>query len=329
MHGRGGLDKMKTIKINFVDCWAGHKPEEDKYYKILSKFYHVEISDSPDYVFCGSQGHRQVYLNDCIKIQTIGENIVPDFNSFDYAIGFDELSFGDRYLRLPLFYFYDEFSKLSERGTVPSREELLNRKFCSFVVSNGGGDPLRTKFFYELSKYKQVDSGGRYLNNVGGPVANKEAFCKGYKFNIAFENSVSPGYTTEKVMQPLTYHSVPIYYGNPNVTEDFTDACMVRIKDESDVSRAIEEIKYLDTHDEAYLEKCLTPRLTHGSEAYYDARIEAFLRNIFDRPLNEARRLIPYGMQNVYRGRLRHLYKLDDAWKAPLRALNRMRRKFF
>ncbi|MBQ2584257.1 MAG: zinc ABC transporter substrate-binding protein, partial [Erysipelotrichaceae bacterium] len=49
--------------------------------------------------------------------------------------------------------------------------------------------------------------------------------------------------------------SIPIYYGSPTVGEDFPEECMVRVKDEEDIERAIEEIIYLDTHDAAYLEK--------------------------------------------------------------------------
>ncbi|CAJ99309.1 alpha (1,3)-fucosyltransferase fragment 2 [Helicobacter acinonychis str. Sheeba] len=33
-----------------------------------------------------------------------GENEVPNFNLFDYAIGFDGLDFKERYLRMPLYY---------------------------------------------------------------------------------------------------------------------------------------------------------------------------------------------------------------------------------
>lgn len=318
---------MKTIKLKFIDCWPGHKPEDDLYYKILARHFKVELSDTPDYIIDGGLGHNHVkpeYAN-CIKLINIGENIVPDFNSFDYAVGFDEIQFGDRFLRQPLFAFYDEFAKLADRKSFePTREELLNRDFCSFVVSNGTGDPLRTEFFHRLSKYKKVNSGGRYLNNIGGSVKDKNAFCAKHKFNIAFENSASPGYTTEKVMQPLTVHSVPIYYGNPTVGEDFREECMVRVKSREDVDRAIEEIIYLDTHDDAYIEKVTAPCMVHPVE-WYEDRLEKFLLSIFEPPIEEVRRLIPYGMQNVYRNRLRNLYKVDDAWRAPFRAMNRVK----
>lgn len=309
---------MKRIKLKFLDCWGGHKPENDLYYRVLSKLYDIELSDEPDYVIDEGLGHAhlEARYDGCVKLVSVGENVFPDFNCFDYAVGFDSAEFGDRYLRQPLFTFYDEFAKLRDRASSrPTPEELLNREFCSYVVSNGGrGDPLRTEFFHRLSKYKKVNSGGAHLNNVGGRVADKAAFCARHKFNIAFENSVSPGYTTEKVMQPLTVHSVPIYYGNPTVEEDFDEACMVRVRSRDDVERAVEEIVYLDTHDEAYLAKATSPCLTHPVE-WHEARLVKFLRTIFDPPKEEARRLVRYGMQPYYRGKLRSLHRLDDLVK--------------
>ena len=37
---------------------------------------------------------------------------------------------------------------------------------------------------------------------------------------IAFENSSFPGYTTEKIFEPMLEGSIPIYWGNPRVDED-------------------------------------------------------------------------------------------------------------
>ncbi len=319
---------MKTIRLKFLDCWTGHQPEEDKYFEVLSKYFNVEISENPDYIIDEGLGHEHLSskYDKCIKIISIGENCVPDFNLFDYAIGFDNLTLDDRYLRMPLFVFYSEFAKLSNRE-FPSDDELLNSGFCSFVVSNGGGDPLRTEFFRELSKYKPVASGGRYLNNVGGRVKDKNKFCSKFKFNIAFENSVSPGYTTEKIMQPYTVFSLPIYYGNPLVGDDFSIKSMIRVTSRNDVKRAIDEIIYLDTHDDAYLERLKASCMVHPV-SWYEEQFSAFLRNIFDKPIEESRRLVKYGMQNVYRHRLRNLYRVDDLLKAPFRVANNIRKYF-
>ena len=36
---------------------------------------------------------------------------------------------------------------------------------------------------------------------------------KKYKFNICFENSSTPGYVTEKIIQSMYVNSIPIYWG--------------------------------------------------------------------------------------------------------------------
>lgn len=314
----------KTIRVKWAAYGNGAPADYtiDPIYHFLKANYDLQIVDSkPDYLICNIASHEDLEY-DCVKIISTIENVVPDFSRYDYVIGFDYIQFGDRYQRVPLFATYQSYEALKTHRTFSEegKQMLLNRKFCSFVVSNAGADPLREKFFRELSKYKKVDSGGRFLNNVGGPVADKLEFCKGYKFNIAIENSVSPGYTTEKLMEPLTVHSVPIYYGDPLVTNDFQEGCMVRIKDENDIQRAIEEIIYLDTHDEAYLEKCLAPCLTNPWD-YYQKQMESFLSHIFDQPLDKARRTVPYGFQGYYRKKLRQFYKLDDIIKWSFRKI--------
>lgn len=217
---------MRTIHVKIVDWYIAFKPENELIYQLLARHYNVDLEEkSPDYVTCGRLGNEHLQY-DCVKIIRVGENIVPDFNLFDYAIGFDPIEFSDRYIRGPLYVSYSSFANLETRE-IPSPEMLLSRNFCSMVVSNGGGDPMCTNFFLRMNQYKSVTSGGRYLNNVGGPVQDKLKFCARYKFNIAFENSCSLGYTTEIVMEPLCVHSIPIYFGNPDVTSDFNKECMV------------------------------------------------------------------------------------------------------
>jgi len=312
----------KKIKINFIDHHGG-KPEVAIYLRILRAHYDVEISDRPDYVFDGGIGRD--YVNyDCIKIVTIGESYAPDFNFFDYAIGFDDLSFGDRYLRIPLFASYPEFRQLTPPDlSDPSR--YLKRGFCSFVVSNDEGDPARIEFFRRLSKYKPVASGGRLFNNVGGRVPDKNAFVAQYKFNIAFENSCAPGYTTEKIIEPLAVHSMPVYYGNPAIAADFNPACMVRVANRDDMERAVEEIVALDRDDDAYLRKLSAPSAVE-TPADYEARLTAFLRNIFDSPLEQARRTNEYGYQVNIRRRQKRLFNLYEL-TTPARLAKRIKAK--
>lgn len=301
----------KTIRVKFVDqCWD-QVGECNYLYPYLTRRWNVELVErDPEYVFCSCFG-REHLRYDCVKVFFSGENLAPDFNSYDYAIGSDWIAFGDRYLRVPLYAFYPAWRKLI-RLNERDRQGILDRKFCSFVVSNDRADPIRDRFFRRLSEYKPVDSGGRHLNNVGGPVADKIEFCSRYKFNIAFENSAYPGYTTEKIMEPLSVGSVPIYWGNPEIGREFNLDCMVRVRDESDIERAVEEIVRLDQDDVAYLAKCRAPLFAENGFVDYDRVIDGFLAAIIDQPIEKARRLARTGLQPNVRSYERHAHRVYD-----------------
>ena len=303
----------QKLQIKFIDGWKTWRLEDDYFYKLLSEDYDLVISDSPDYVFSVGVSYANTDFNypDAIKIVFCTENRTPDFNRFDYALGFDHLFFGDRYLRMPLFATYPDFQDLlSSNFEGMSDEQLLSRKFCSFVVSNGWDDQLRLRFFEQLSKYKRVDSGGRVFNNVKERVKNKREFCRQYKFNIAFENSSYPGYTTEKIVQALAASSIPIYYGNPIVSADVDPACMVSVHGPEDVDRAIAEIIALDNDDNAYLAKCHANKLQVKTDSYKESA-RAFFKNIFAQNKLQARRIALHGAQRSYRGELASFYDLS------------------
>ena len=68
-------------------------------------------------------------------------------------------------------------------------------------------------FINELSKYKTVDNGGNYQNNIGRRIPynihDKIVFLREYKFSIAMENSKTLGYITEKLVEAYVGH---VYY---------------------------------------------------------------------------------------------------------------------
>ncbi|WP_147381213.1 glycosyltransferase family 10 domain-containing protein [Parabacteroides sp. AM08-6] len=287
---------MKKIKINFVDFWDGFNCFDNYFVNILTCYYDVEIDAKPDYLFYSVFGDNHLEYKNCIKIYYTGENDFPDFNFCDYAIGFQYFTFEDRSFRYPEYLLYEGYNKLMDKEKTIDKL-LSNRKFCNFVYSNSKyAIPLREKFFHQLSKYKKVDSGGRLLNNVGGPVQNKLDFIKDYKFTIAFENSSLSGYTTEKLMEPMVVNSLPIYWGNPNVHLDFNVASIINLQSFSSFEEAIEEIVRLDNDDDAYLQKLSQPWLTQDqAEKNWEKELALFLCNIFDQPIEKARRRTDFG----------------------------------
>ena len=84
-----------------------------------------------------------------------------------------------------------------------------------------------------MSKYKTVDSGGRFRNNIGGRVTNKKKFLSNYKFSC-FENSKTAGYISEKLVDSFKAGTIPIYYGDDTVLELLNNRSYIHVKDEDD-----------------------------------------------------------------------------------------------
>lgn len=288
----------RTVKVQFLDYWADFPQKQEEYLilKLLRKHYDVRICEDPDYVFFSVMGETHWRVPDhCIKIFHTGENLVPDFNACDYAIGFEWMDYGDRYLRFPLYLFYREglLRDMLHKHEIGPDWNLSGEKtgFCSFVVSNPD-NPVRNEAFRQLSAYKKVDSGGRYLNNVGGPVEDKLSFERAHKFSLCFENGSHPGYTTEKLVEALAARTVPVYWGDPEIGKVFNPGSFIHVKDEVSLPEAIRLIEALDQNDDRYLQMLREPALRPDApslEAEY-ARLEAWLLDIFEQPLETAGR---------------------------------------
>lgn len=282
------INMAKTIKLRFVDFWECFNEQNNAFLDALKGHFDVVLCDDPDYIIYSVFGKNHL-MYDCIRIFFTGECMTPDFNECDYAIGFDHLQFGDRYARVPLYStlrYKSSYDSLASRK-IMTKEDISGRGFCSFVVSNGNAPAKRDEFFNQLSQYKHVASGGRHLNNVGGPVADKNAFVSQFKFNIAFENSSHDGYVTEKIVDAFVAGVVPIYYGDPRVVEDFNPKAFINVLDYPSFEAAIERVKEIDADDDQYLQMLNEPCVQPNADV---TSLDDFLLPIFQRPLSEAKR---------------------------------------
>lgn len=279
---------MKTIKIKFVDMFKGFDEQDNDFYKILSKHYNVVFSNTPDYIFYSCFGYEHLKYN-CIRIFYTGECFSPDFNECDYAIGFDRIKFGDRYCRVPLYMLFQykrEYDVIKKESRFSLSDLQKKSRFCGFVYSNQFADDARSKIFNLLSSYKEVSSGGKFLNNVGGPVPDKIEFLKNCKFSIAFENTVYPGYTTEKIVDSFVSNTIPIYYGNNDVALDFNEKSFINCNNYSSLEDVVERVKEIDNNDELYLKIINADKVINCSEI----SLEEFICSIMDRDLIRAKR---------------------------------------
>ena len=178
------------------------------------------------------------------------------------------------------------------------------------MVCSNGSDQIRNELFKKLCSYKKIDSGGKYMNNIGSPVKDKLEFQKQYKFSIAFENSRDNGYTTEKLIDAFASGGIPIYYGDPLVGKIFNKKAFIDLNDFKTINEAIEYIKKIDNDDKLYLEYIKEPMLL--DEKYLEKefkRIDLFLTNIFDKDIKNAKRVSNSAFTIVYNKNNRILEK--------------------
>lgn len=300
---------MNVIKIKFSGMGGNFDQENNFIINALRKRYTVVNSENPDYLVYSV--NSKDYLNyNCIRIFYTAENLVPDFNICDYGIGFHYLEFGDRYIRFPL-YLVDGFKAYKGDDYASDLQYALHKHegvaltvknktaFCSFVYSNSKAARCREKLFDRLSEYKTVSSGGRYKNNVGNPVADKLNFQKEHKFVIAFENTSTPGYTTEKIVGAFAADAVPIYWGNPEITREFNADSFINCNDygltekgePEIIEKIVDTITYLDNDEAAYMKMLQAPAFAENNDVITKQNnFEQYLYHIFEQPLDKAYR---------------------------------------
>ena len=295
----------KLIKVAFVDFEPGFIPEQSLLYRTLLQKYAVELSKTPDYVFYSNHGDRHLRY-DAIRIFYTHENITPDFNFCDYAIGSDYLTLGDRYFRFPAYYLDREaFEQMNDKTYFTSDNIKCKGGFCGFYYGLDEQTPERDLIFERLSKYRPVEAGGPLHNTVEGVVSEQLPFLSNQKFSIAFEECSHPGYTSDVLLQSFAAQTIPIYWGNPFIGREFNTQAFVNCHDYRSWSEVVEAVRRIDQDDELYLKMMRAPALT-GPERDIDRmeeNLQAFLCGIIDRPLENARRTGRSAARSAYEKR--------------------------
>ena len=311
------------IKIRFTDMPLGFDLENSCYIQALRKHYSVEISEKPDFVFYSVFGTEFLQFPNSIRIFLALEPVLPNFNDCDYAIGTSKLSFGGRYFRTPPYTDYGEgvlWESLTKAREVSIKD--AKRKFCNFIYSNensGAGAQLRIKFCKELMEYRRIDCPGSVLNNMKDVIEpryfdrnylsdksfnsrwiwSKLEFLQNYKFSIAFENSAMPGWTTEKLIHPMMAKTIPIYWGNPDVSEYFNPRSFINCVDYGDDFEAvIQRVLELDQDEEQYLDMLGQRPLLDTYPLHWKDDMAEYLSGIIDRGVKPFDKN-PMGFQTV------------------------------
>lgn len=275
---------------------VGDRPVQNSWFPLwmLDRHVDLKVEDPPRLLFYGDIGNGEHlrYPASTIRIFLTGENIQANWNEADYALTHERV-WNERHWRLPLWrQFYDPGHTHVERDF----DVVKNRvdRFCNFIYSNDRAQE-RIEFFKRLNAIKPVDSGGGVLNNIGGRVADKRAYLARCKFTIAFENESQPGYATEKIIEPLLMGSIPIYWGDPGVEEDFNPDCLINVHRYNRAEDVIDRVLEIDADEKLWRRYVEAPIFKNGqlsnnleNDAYINFLLSASSRGC---QVNLARRI--------------------------------------
>lgn len=277
---------MKTVRFKFVDFWKEFNLSSFYLFKMIQKTNYNLIIDeiNPDIVLGSGFGHELSQWKHKKRIFYTGENIKCDFSKYDYFIGHEFLN-DPRNLRVPFYQI--------RWGEDPNEEKLNNffdkklkperNKFCAFIHSNDAPSK-RKDFFYKLSTYKKVDSGGSSFNNIGYLVDNKIEWLKNYKFVMCFENDSSYGYLTEKLYDAMQAGCIPIYWGSKSCSDEFNGKSFINWHDYNNDEDVINRIMKLDKDPIKYNIVYSEPFLKNREPNMYmdDNRVIEFFKKIIE-----------------------------------------------
>lgn len=239
----------------YIKCQNGinlQTAKKEIFSELLNEFEFIH-SEKPDFILFGPYGNDLPPKGDYTRIGYFCENIIPDLSICEWAFGIpEEKEIGDtRYKRI-------QWHGLDPQLLIKSDNEDLTKliksktKFCNFLYSNPVN--YRESFFKQLSTYKHIDAPGKSMNNMapidemykGDVWERKRQFLTPYKFTIAFENYMYPGYQTEKLYDTMQTGSIPIYLGDPNIGEIFNTKSFIN---------ASEYLNFKDSRIISFLEK--------------------------------------------------------------------------
>ncbi len=302
------MSTRPQIRVAFAYFWPGFTPDNFRsFFPFVYDKYDLVPSSEPEIVFYSvfSPQFRpyadareihpvtRVPPGKYLRVFVTGENFEPDMANCEFAMSFSALVSHPNHLRLPLWVY-------ENRGWGFTPERLVKRPdtdwekiaaektaFCNFVYLHEV--PFRDAIFRTLSAYKRVDAAGRCQNNMNGwtvpyapsRVTGKVDFFRRYKFTLSVENTIWPGYMTEKLVDPMYVASIPIYAGDPLAKRSFNPEGYIDFTSFASMKEMLEFVREVDNDRDLYLKMLAAPFYRANTIPDY-ARDETILA-FFDR----------------------------------------------
>jgi len=211
------------ISVAFKAFWTGFKPEDNEVLNVLKHAAglvgaQIKVnSTDPDILIYSCFGDP--YFGEfpaATRFLYLGENVRPDFSETDYSMTFDISGYCGRNIYVPLWLLRSKKYAPVCCDYQPYEDNELEQPRCTnegedaVVYIGNNSTANRIEAIKELSKLGLVvDCYGSQTR----PVANKIETLKQYQYNLCFENTYTPGYVTEKIVDSFLGGAYPIYWG--------------------------------------------------------------------------------------------------------------------
>ncbi|MEQ8964506.1 MAG: glycosyltransferase family 10 [Azospirillaceae bacterium] len=272
----------KTVKVRFEGFWDGFEPKIFlQQFPQVGESYNLVPSREYEILIFGPFQRRKirgplgrdrnaVHLRDGRILRSMptphprrgartlfvtGENVEPDLERTDFAIGFSRIVDNPRFLRVPIWAKRLTRHGIDPRSFVGRREPdmawKLRPHFANYIYSHHVAH--RDALFEMLSAIDAVRAPAACRSNVqpiGASLKDKLDFQKETRLTIACENEFWPGYTTEKLLEAHVTGTVPIYWGDPMVNIDFNPYSFINISNFGSLRDAKEYISDLIHNEE-------------------------------------------------------------------------------
>lgn len=275
-----------SIRVCAVNFWPGFSLRGSILGYMLARAGYARYEctdnvDEADLIFTSVFGRRATEPRKTIFYT--GENVRPDFLKCRYALTFDRDAWGGRNFYFPLWMArlcWPDYRPYRAEGansahgwealidpqilTRPRarQDDLDAKKFCAVVASAYEG--LRVSLAAALNNYRSVDARGPLF---GAPLQqSKHDFFGAYKFALCPENSLFPGYVTEKLFDAWVGGAVPIYFGGSQADPTINSQAFVNYADTHDVASLVGQVVDLDRSAAAYLKMHAQPLLLEAPD---------------------------------------------------------------
>src|SRR5687768_9857800 len=120
--------------------------------------------------------------------------------------------------------------------------------------------------------------GGWMASGEPNRTAGKVAFFRHYRFTLAIENAIWPGYVTEKPVDAMLAGSIPVYIGDPLLSNTFDTRSYIDITDFASLRGMLDFVREVDNDRALYLKMLAAPFYRDNVVPYYarDDTILAF-----------------------------------------------------